>query len=131
MHYEGKIKYIWPVEYIGHNQLEKRTVVLEEVADREYKGGISFDLFKDKTRLIDPYSVGDRVTAHLSFKCRYYETTDSTIETLMWIDIIASVQDVTRQCHLLERLIWRWDDMSDNYPYALSKALKGLIPTTV
>lgn len=76
MQYEGKIKYIGSIEYVGRNQLEKRTVVLEEVADREYKGGIAFDLFKDKVRLIDPYEVGDIVTAHLSFKCRYYETTD-------------------------------------------------------
>lgn len=76
MQYEGKIKYIGSIEYVGHNQLEKRTVVLEEVADREHKGGIAFDLIKDKVKLTDPYEVGDRVTASLSFKCNYHEPTD-------------------------------------------------------
>jgi hypothetical protein len=37
MQYEGKIIYIGDVETVGQNALQKRTVVLEEHSDKEYK----------------------------------------------------------------------------------------------
>gem|GEM_PF-3499954 len=37
MQYEGKITYIGDVETVGQNNLQKRTVVLEEYTDREFK----------------------------------------------------------------------------------------------
>jgi hypothetical protein len=57
MQYEGTITHIGEVETIGQNALQKRTVVLEEITEREYKGGIAFDLIKDKVTLINPFSV--------------------------------------------------------------------------
>ncbi len=75
MQYEGKIIHIGEVETVGQNALQKRTVVLEEITDREYKGGISFDLIKDKVTLIDPFQVGDSVKVSLNFRTNYSENT--------------------------------------------------------
>ena len=77
MEYTWKIIKIWAIETVGKNAIEKRTVVLEEVNDKDYKGGIAFDLIKDKTKLIDWYKVGDVVTVSLNFKTNYYEVKDT------------------------------------------------------
>ena len=75
MQYEGKIIYIWDVETVGQNALQKRTVVLEEHSDKEYKWGISFDLIKDKVDLINSFKVGDFVKVGLNFRANYSENT--------------------------------------------------------
>lgn len=75
MIYEGKIIYIGDVETVGQNALQKRTIVLEEVTDREYKGWISFDIMKDKLNLIDWFKVGDTIKASLNFRTNYSENT--------------------------------------------------------
>lgn len=77
MEYTWTIIKIWAIETVGKNAIEKRTVVLEEVNDKDYKGGIAFDLIKDKTKLIDWYKVGDAVTVSLNFKTNYYEVKDT------------------------------------------------------
>ena len=48
MEYTGKIINIGEIQTVGQNWLQKRTVVLEESTDKDYKGGIAFDLIKDK-----------------------------------------------------------------------------------
>jgi len=75
MQYEGKIIHIGEVETVGQNALQKRTVVLEEYTDREYKWGISFDLIKDKVDLINSFKVGDLVKVSLNFRTNYSENT--------------------------------------------------------
>ena len=75
MNYEWKITHIWPVELVGKNQLEKRTFVLEEVSDKEYKGSIAIDLIKDKVNMIDQYKVGDIVSVGLNIRANYSEGT--------------------------------------------------------
>lgn len=75
MQYEGKIIHISEVETVGQNAMPKRTVVLEEITDREYKGGISFDLIKDKVDLINSFQVGDSVKVSLNFRTNYSENT--------------------------------------------------------
>lgn len=75
MQYTGKIIFIGNVETVGQNGLQKRTVVLEEITDREFKGGISFDLIKDKVNLIDNFRVGDVINASLNFRTNYSENT--------------------------------------------------------
>jgi len=77
MEYTWTIIKIWAIETVGKNAIEKRTVVIEEVNDKVYKGGIAFDLIKDKTKLIDWYKVGDVVTVSLNFKTNYYEVKDT------------------------------------------------------
>ncbi len=75
MQYEGKIINIGQVETVGQNGLQKRTVVLEESTDREYKWGIAFDLIKDKVDLINPFKVGDLIKVSLNFRTNYSENT--------------------------------------------------------
>jgi hypothetical protein len=75
MQYEGKITYIGDVETVGQNNLQKRTVVLEEYTDREFKWGIAFDLIKDKVDLIDQFKVGDFVKVSLNSRTNYSENT--------------------------------------------------------
>lgn len=75
MQYEGKIIHIGDVETVGQNALQKRTVVLEEHTDREFKGGIAFDLIKDKVDLINSFKVGDMVKVSLNFRTNYSENT--------------------------------------------------------
>lgn len=75
MQYEGKIIHIGDVETVGQNALQKRTVVLEEYSDKEYKWGISFDLIKDKVELINSFKVWDLVKASLNFRTNYSENT--------------------------------------------------------
>ena len=75
MQYEGKIIYIWDIETVGQNNLQKRTFVLEENTDREYKGGMAVDLIKDKVDLISPFKMGDTVKVSLNFRANYSENT--------------------------------------------------------
>ena len=75
MQYEGTITYIGDIETVRQKTQKKRTVVLEEITDREFKWGISFDLIKDKVNLIDPFQVGDAVKVSLNFRTNYSENT--------------------------------------------------------
>ena len=72
MQYEGVITHIGDVEEIGENKTAKKTIVLEENTDREYKGGLAFDLWGEKVSLIDGYNVGDVITVHLNTRAREY-----------------------------------------------------------
>ena len=75
MQYEGTITFISDIETVGQNALQKRTVVLEELTDREFKWGLAFDLIKDKVNLIDSFHVGDTVKVSLNFRTNYSENT--------------------------------------------------------
>ena len=82
MNYTWTIVSVWPIEIVGKNSLEKRTVVLEEVNDKNYKGGIAFDLIKDKVTLIDWFDVGDVIEVSLNFRAsehngRYYNNVNA------------------------------------------------------
>jgi len=72
MQYEGKIIKILPVEKVGKNQTEKRTVILEENRDSEYKGGIAFDLWGEKMSMIEGHNEWETITAHLNARAREY-----------------------------------------------------------
>ena len=73
MNYEWKITYIWPVETVWQNGLQKRTFVLEEVSDKEYKGSVAIDLIKDKVNILNEYKVGDVVSVGLNIRANYSE----------------------------------------------------------
>lgn len=68
MIYKWKIVFISELQTVGQNNLQKKTVALEEVTDKEYKGWITFDLIKDKVDLIEFYNVGDTVNVSLNFR---------------------------------------------------------------
>jgi hypothetical protein len=65
MHYQGIVKFIWQKESIAEG-VEKQTIVLEENTDREFKGSLAVDFFRDKIQLLENVKVGDLVTAHLN-----------------------------------------------------------------
>ena len=73
MDFTGKITFIGSVELVGKNWLEKRTFVLEEVSDKEWKQSIAIDIIKDKVSYIDKFKEGDVVKAKLNFKTNYSE----------------------------------------------------------
>jgi len=75
MNYTWIIINIGEIQTVGQNWLQKRTVVLEEATDKDYKGGIAFDLIKDKVNLIDAFKVGDTVDVSLNFRTNYSEKT--------------------------------------------------------
>lgn len=75
MNYTWKITFISDIQTVGQNWLQKRTVVLEEATDKDYKWGIAFDLIKDKVNLIDGFKVGDTVDVSLNFRTNYSEKT--------------------------------------------------------
>ena len=75
MTYNWIIINIGEIFTVGQNWLQKRTVVLEEATDKEYKWGIAFDLIKDKVNLIYGFKVGDTVEVSLNFRTNYSEKT--------------------------------------------------------
>ena len=74
MQYTGTVKFIWPKETIGANALEKQTIVLEEETDREFKGGLAVDFFKEKTELLSNVKVGDLITVHINTRVNESKT---------------------------------------------------------
>ena len=75
MNYEWTIKFIGDVETVGSNGLQKRTFVLEEVSEKEYKGSIAIDLIKEKVNSLNEYKVGDTVKAELNLRTNYSDNT--------------------------------------------------------
>ncbi len=74
MQYTGTVKFIGPKEEVGANALMKQTVVLEEETDREFKGGLAVDFFKDKTELLNGVKVGDMITVYLNTRVNESKT---------------------------------------------------------
>ena len=74
MQYTGTVKFIWPKETIGVNALEKQTIVLEEETDREFKGGLAVDFFKEKTELVSNLKVGDLITVYINTRVNESKT---------------------------------------------------------
>ncbi|MFC2495056.1 MAG: DUF3127 domain-containing protein [Candidatus Absconditicoccaceae bacterium] len=65
MQYQGFVKFIGPKETIGDG-VEKQTIVLGENTDREFKGSIAVDFFRDKINLLSDVNTGDLITVHLN-----------------------------------------------------------------
>jgi len=68
------MQYQWSVKFIGQKEtigewVEKQTIVLEENTDREFKGSLAVDFFRDKIQLLDNVKLGDLVTVHLNTRC--------------------------------------------------------------
>lgn len=92
----GEIQTVW------QNWLQKRTVVLEEVNDKDYKWGIAFDLIKDKVNLIDKFKVWDTVDVSLNFRTNYSEKTKNyynsinawSIKKVKWDSNDVNIDDI-------------------------------------
>lgn len=69
---EGKIIAIGALEHVGQNNLPKRTFVLEEVTDKEWKWWVAIDLLKERTSLVDECQVWDHVKVAVNFRANQY-----------------------------------------------------------
>ena len=68
MQYQGIVKVVGNKESIAEG-VEKQTIVLEENTDREFKGSLAVDFFRDKIQLLDNVRVGDLITVQLNTRC--------------------------------------------------------------
>ena len=100
MNYTWKIVFISDIQTVGQNWLQKRTVVLEEVSDKDYKWGIAFDLIKDKVNLIDGFTVGDIVEVSLNFRAtesngRWFTNINAwSIKKVKWDSVDVEIEDI-------------------------------------
>lgn len=100
MQYLWKIIFISDIQTVGQNWLQKRTVVLEEVNDKDYKWGIAFDLIKDKVNLIDGFTVGDIVEVSLNFRAtesngRWFTNINAwSIKKVKWDSVDVDIDDI-------------------------------------
>lgn len=76
MNYLWKITKIGNIETVGKNAMQKQSIVLEEVTDKEYKWGIVFDLIKDKVTLSSGLNIWDIIEVSLNFKATEYNGRD-------------------------------------------------------
>lgn len=72
MQFLWTITKIWSIETVWKNPIQKQSIVLEEVTDKEYKGGIVFDLIKDKVLLSKDLSVWDEIEVSLNVRVTEY-----------------------------------------------------------
>lgn len=73
MEYTWKVIKVLPEEQVGKNNLRKRTIVLEEITDKDRKGWLAIDFLKDKCDLIANIRTGDVVTAHINTRVNEYK----------------------------------------------------------
>ncbi len=74
MIFEGIITQLLAKETIstGWWDREKRTFVIEEISDREYKGSIAVDVRGEKVMILDQFSVGTAVSVSMNSRAREY-----------------------------------------------------------
>lgn len=72
MEYEGKIISMLDKQLVWANSLPKRSIVLEEITDKERKGGLVVDFLKEKVDLLDEFSLGDQVKVSINTKASEY-----------------------------------------------------------
>jgi LEA14-like dessication related protein len=72
MKFEGLVTYVGPVEKIGENETLKQTIVLTEDSDKEYKGAVALDVWKDKTEYSSSLKLGDKIEAEINSKASEY-----------------------------------------------------------
>ncbi len=77
MNYLWKIIKLGDIETVWKNAIQKQSIVLEEVTDKEYKGGIVFDLIKDKVSLSKDLNIWDEIEVSLNIRTSYYEPKDA------------------------------------------------------
>ena len=100
MNYTWKITFISDIQTVGQNWLQKRTVILEEATDKDYKWGIAFDLIKDKVNLIDWFKVWDTVEVSLNFRAtesngRWFTNINAwSIKKVKWDSVDVDIEDI-------------------------------------
>mgnify|MGYP005669017909 CR=1 FL=1 len=72
MIYEWVVVQLLPEEEVGQNKLRKRTIILEEAGDSQYKWWLAVDFFNDKIDMIASLKTGEAVKVYLNAKTREY-----------------------------------------------------------
>lgn len=72
MEFTGKIIYKGNRETIGQNGMEKLSLVLEEVNDKDYKASLMIEFFKDKIEMAEALNSGDTIKAYVNSRAREY-----------------------------------------------------------
>ena len=103
MQYQGFVKFIGPKETIGEG-VDKQTIVLEENTDREYKGSIAVDFFRDKINLLADVNTWDLITVHLNARAN-----ESKNQPWRWFNSIT--------CRRIEKASWAETSSSDDLPF--------------
>ena len=103
MQYQGFVKFIGPKETIGEG-VDKQTIVLEENTDREYKGSIAVDFFRDKINLLADVNTGDLITVHLNARANESKNQPGR-----------RFNSIT--CWRIEKASWSESSSSDDLPF--------------
>lgn len=79
MEFAGKVMKVTDSQFVGNNNLEKKTILVKETkSDEDYKNNsLAIDFLGDKVALIDGVEEGDTVKVMLNFKAR--EATNGNI----------------------------------------------------
>jgi len=73
MKFTGIIKVITSAEEVNAD-ITKQTLVLEEVSDRQFKGGVVVDFLNDSRALLEEVKVGDVVTVSINSRVNESKT---------------------------------------------------------
>lgn len=89
MDFTGKIIYKGKRETIGQNGMEKLSLVLEEISDKDYKSSLMIECFKDKIDMVENLGVGDTIKAYVNPRAREYNGRRYNTVACRKVDIIA------------------------------------------
>lgn len=73
MKFTGIIKVITSAEEVNAD-ITKQTLVLEEVSDRQFKGGVAVDFLNDSRALLEEVKAGDVVTVSINSRVNESKT---------------------------------------------------------
>lgn len=89
MEFTGKIIYKGKRESIGQNGMEKLSLVLEEISDKDYKSSIMIEFFKDKIDMVENLGMGDTIKAYINPRAREYNGRWYNTVACRKVDVIA------------------------------------------
>ncbi len=89
MDFTGKIIYKGNRETIGQNGMEKMSIVLEEVTDKDYKSSLMIECFKDKIEMIENLNMGDTIKAYINPRSKEYNGRWYNSITCWKVDILS------------------------------------------
>jgi len=89
MDFTGKITFKGKRETIGQQGMEKMSIVLEEISDKDYKSSLMIECFKDKIDMIESLNVGDTIKAYINPRAKEYNGRRYNTVACRKVDIIS------------------------------------------
>ena len=90
MDFTGKVIFKGKRETFGQNGMEKMSLVVEEITDKDYKSSLMVECFKEKIELIENLKVGDTIKAYVNPRAKEYNGRRYNSVTCWKVDIISS-----------------------------------------